>query len=130
MPCEHGASYMHNPGRMHWETVKGILTYVNQTADRGLIYGCRDCIDNLQDVVYLYTDADYAEDVDNRRLRTGYVSLLNGSAMSWKTRLQERTSISSTEAEYCDASDSFGEARWFRMFLAELIKMFQIKPRQ
>jgi len=121
------ASYMHNPGRVHWETVKGILAYVNQTADRGLIYGSRDCTDDLRDVVYLYTDADHAGDVDNRRSRTGYVSMLNGGAVSWKTRLQERTSISSTEAEYYAASDSFGEARWFRMFLAEL-KIHQIKP--
>jgi len=121
------ASYMHNPGRVHWEAVKDILAYVNLTSSRGLVYGSRDCTDDLLDVVYIYVDADHAGDVDNRRSRTGYVSMLHGGAVSWKTRLQERTSISSTEAEYYAASDAFGEARWFRMFLAEL-KIYQTKP--
>jgi hypothetical protein len=121
------ASYMHNPGRVHWETVKGILAYVNLTSSRGIVYGTRDNTDDLLDVVYIYADADHAGNVDNRRSRTGYVSMLHGGAVSWKTRLQERTSISSTEAEYYAASDAFGEAQWFRMFLAEL-KIYQVKP--
>ena len=46
--------------------------------------------------------------------------MFNGGAVSWKTRLQDRVGISSTEAEYYAASEAFGEAKWFRMFLAEL----------
>jgi hypothetical protein len=121
------ASFMHNPGRVHWNTVKGILAYVNQTSSRGLVYGTRECTEELKDSVYIYTDSDYANNIDNRRSRTGYVMMLHGGAVSWKTRLQERTSMSSTEAEYYAASDAFGEARWFRMFLAELSRI-QSKP--
>jgi hypothetical protein len=121
------ASYMHNPGRVHWDIVKGILAYVNYTSTRGIIFGSRECTDDWTDTIYLYVDADHAGNVDNRRSRTGYVSMLHGGAISWKTRLQERTSISSTEAEYYAASDAFGEARWFRMFLAEL-QVDQVKP--
>jgi hypothetical protein len=121
------ASYMHNPGRAHWDIVKGILAYVNETQSRGIIYGSRETSDELMDSVYVYCDADHAGNVDNRRSRTGYVAMLHGGAVSWKTRLQERASISSTEAEYYAASDAFGEARWFRMFLAEL-KVYQMRP--
>ena len=35
--------------------------------------------------------------------------------------------MSSTEAEYYAASEGFGEAKWFRMFLAEL-KIDQLQP--
>lgn len=76
---------------------------------------------------WLYVDADHAGDLDNRRSRTGYVTMLHGGAISWKTRLQERTSMSSTEAEYYAASEGFGEATWFRMFMAEL-QLTQMEP--
>jgi hypothetical protein len=67
------ASFMHNPGKVHWEAVKNILAYVNSTQDRGIIYGSREHSDEMRDLVYLYVDADHAGDVDNRRSRTGYV---------------------------------------------------------
>ena len=121
------ASYMHNPGRVHWDAVKNILAYVNETKDRGIIYGSRESSDEMINMLYLYVDADHAGDLDNRRSRTGYVAMLHGGAVSWKTRLQERTSMSSTEAEYYAASEGFGEASWFRMFLAE-IQVRQIMP--
>ena len=121
------ASYMHNPGRVHWEAVKNILAFVNETQSRGLIYGARDHTDEMMNLVYMYVDADHAGDLDNRRSRTGYVTMLNGGAVSWKTRLQERTSISSTEAEYYAASEGYAEAKWFRMFLAE-IQVTQNQP--
>ena len=114
------ASYMHNPGRVHWDAVKNILAYVNSTKSRGIIFGRNIQSEELVDNVFLFADADHAGNEDNRRSRTGYLTMCNGGAVSWKTRLQERTSISSTEAEYYAASEAFGEARWFRMFLAEL----------
>ena len=110
------ASYMHNPGRVHWEAVKCILAYVNQTTYRGITYGGREYANAMKDRIYMYVDADHAGNIDNRRSRTGYVTMLHGGAVSWKTRLQDRTSLSSTEAEYYAASESFGEAKWFRMF--------------
>jgi len=121
------ASYMHNPGRAHWEAVKSILAYVNMTQARGLIYGTRDCNGDMLDKVYVYVDSDHDGNLNNRRSRTGYVAMLHGGAISWKTRLQERTSLSSTEAEYYAASEGFAEARWFRMFLAEL-QLNQMEP--
>ena len=114
------ASFMHNPGQVHWDAVKNILAYVNSTQDRGITYGSRECSQEMTDLVYAYVDADHAGDTDNRRSRTGYVMMLHGGAVSWKTRLQDRTSMSSTEAEYYAASEGFGEAKWFRMLLAEI----------
>jgi len=81
----------------------------------------------MLDKVYVYVDSDHAGDLNNRRSRTGYVAMLHGGAISWKTHLQERTSLSSTEAEYYAASEGFAEARWFRMFLAEL-QLNQMEP--
>ena len=94
------ASYMHNPGRAHWEAVKQILAYVKDTQSRGIIYGRTESSNEMKNTVYAYVDADHAGGSDNRKSRTGYVTMMNAGAVSWKTRLQDRVSISSTEAEY------------------------------
>ena len=77
--------------------MKQIISYVNATSYRGLIYGNKESHDHMVDAIYLYTDANHAGDLDNRRSRTGYVVMSHGSAVSWKTKLQERVGISSTQ---------------------------------
>ena len=66
------ASHMHDPGKKHWEAVKQIISYVNVKSYRGLLCGNKENHDHMDDI-YLYTDADHAGDLDNRRSRTGYV---------------------------------------------------------
>lgn len=121
------ASFMQNPGYKHWMAVKNILAYVNSTKKRGLSYGTRYSSEEWLNYVYLYADADHAGDVDKRRSRTGYVTLLNGGAVSWKTRLQDRVAMSSTEAEYYALAEASSEAVWFRMLMNEL-HIRQLKP--
>ena len=47
-----------------------------------------------------FADSDYACDSDTHRSTSGYLFLLNGSAVSWKTKSQEAVALSSTEAEF------------------------------
>jgi hypothetical protein len=44
--------------------------------------------------------SDWVADVDSRRSHTGYIIMLNGGAVSWKSRRQDCVSISTSEAEY------------------------------
>ena len=83
------ASFMHDPDKKHWEAVKQIISYVNATSYRGRIYGNKESHDHMVDTIYLYTDADHAGDLDNRRSSKGYVVMLHGGAVSWKTKWQE-----------------------------------------
>ncbi|MCO5586618.1 hypothetical protein L7F22_040559 [Adiantum nelumboides] len=73
--------YMSNPGKKHWEAVKGILRYLKATKDMRICYGSQE-LD-----VKGYTDSDYAGNLDNRRSTSGYVFTLAGGAMSWRSRL-------------------------------------------
>ncbi|MCO5582215.1 hypothetical protein L7F22_036107 [Adiantum nelumboides] len=67
-----------------------------------------------------YTDADYAGDLDKRRSTSGYLYTFAGGAISWFSRLQSCTTLSTTEAEYVAASDACKEAIWLTRLVGDL----------
>ena len=71
-------------------------------------------------VVKGYTDASFQSDPDDSRSQSGYVFILNGGAVSWKSSKQETTADSTTEAEYIAASEAAKEGCWIRKFVSEL----------
>ena len=74
--------YMSNLGKKHWEVVKGIMRYLSHTKSMRLCYGSQDLS------VKGYTDLDYEGDLDKQRSKSGYVFMLVGGAVSWRSRLQ------------------------------------------
>ncbi|GKA70958.1 retrotransposon protein, putative, ty1-copia subclass [Tanacetum coccineum] len=70
--------------------------------------------------VSCYTDAGYLTDVDDLKSQTGYVFILNGGAVDWKSAKQSIFATSSTEAEYIAAYDASKEAVWVRKFISGL----------
>nr|GEZ61078.1 hypothetical protein [Tanacetum cinerariifolium] len=69
--------FQQNLGDIYWTTVKNILKYLRNTKDMFLVYGGDQ----------------------KRELRTGYVFVLNGGDVDWKSAKQSNFAISSTEAE-------------------------------
>ncbi|GKF94976.1 hypothetical protein Tco_0284676, partial [Tanacetum coccineum] len=51
---------------------------------------------------------------------TGYVFVLNGGAVDWKSTKQSIFATSSTDAEYIAAFDASKEAVWIRKFISGL----------
>nr|GFC93140.1 hypothetical protein [Tanacetum cinerariifolium] len=51
---------------------------------------------------------------------TGYVFILNGGAVDWKSAKQSIFATSSTEGEYIAAFDASKEAVWVRKFISGL----------
>ncbi|GKC96999.1 hypothetical protein Tco_1162441, partial [Tanacetum coccineum] len=49
--------------------------------------------------VSCYTDAGYLTDADNLESQTGYVFILNGGAVDWKSTKQSIFATSSTDAD-------------------------------
>nr|GEW10958.1 hypothetical protein [Tanacetum cinerariifolium] len=88
--------FQQNPGDLHWTTVKNILKYLRNTKDMFLVYG-GDLKREL--MVFFYTDAGYLTDVDDLKSQTGYVFILNGGAVDWKSAKQSIFATSSVEAE-------------------------------
>ncbi|GJX61094.1 zinc finger, CCHC-type containing protein [Tanacetum coccineum] len=62
--------------------------------------------------VSCYTDAGYLTDADNLKSQTGYVFVLNGGAVDWKSTKQSIFATSSTDAEYIVPFDASKEAVW------------------
>ncbi|GJY60450.1 hypothetical protein Tco_0461107 [Tanacetum coccineum] len=113
--------FQQNPGDLHWTTVKNILKYLRNTKDMFLVYG-GDLKRELR--VSCYTDAGYLTDVDDLKSQTGYVFVLNGGAVDWKSAKQSIFATSSAEAEYIAAYDASKEAVWVRKFISGLGNSF------
>ena len=67
-----------------------------------------------------YTDANFQKDIDDYRPQSGFIFLLNGGAISWKSSKQSTISDSTTKAEYIAASEAAKEVVWMCKFIAEL----------
>ncbi|GJX06749.1 retrotransposon protein, putative, ty1-copia subclass [Tanacetum coccineum] len=109
--------YQQNPGELHWTTVKNILKYLRNTKDMFLVYG-----GNIERElrVSCYTDAGYLTDADDMKSQTGYVFILNGGAVDWKSTKQSISATSSTDVEYIAAFDASKEAVWIHKFISGL----------
>ncbi|GJX00469.1 retrotransposon protein, putative, ty1-copia subclass [Tanacetum coccineum] len=106
--------FQQNPGDLHWTTVKNILKYLSNTKDMFLVYR-GDLKRELR--VSCYTDAGYLTDADDLKSQTGYVFVLNGGAIDWKSAKQSIFATSSAEAEYIATFDASKEAVWVRKFI-------------
>ncbi|GJT30054.1 retrotransposon protein, putative, ty1-copia subclass [Tanacetum coccineum] len=84
-------------------------------------------------MVSCYTDAGYLTDADDIKSQTGYVFILNGDVVDWKSANQSIFATSSTEVEAIAIAKESGitkGARHFRMkvhYLHEVIEFDDIK---
>ena len=67
-----------------------------------------------------YVDASFDTDPDDSKSQSGYVFVINGGAVSWRSSKQSVMAGSSTEAEYVIASEAVQEAVWMKEFISEL----------
>ena len=104
-----------NPGRVHWQQCQRVFRYLQGTRDLMLQYGGK-CNVKLD----VYSDADYAGDLDSACSTSGYAAFVGTSLVSWASRRQPVVAKSTTEAEYIAANEAGSEGVWFRNFLEEL----------
>jgi len=110
--------FIANPGLAHWRAVKHVFRYLRGTAEARLVYR-HDAFD-AQQLFSAFVDADHAGNPDNGRCTGGYALLIAGGAVSWSSRLQTITALSTTEAEYVAAVDAGKDVVWMRQLLGEL----------
>ncbi|XP_035231791.1 secreted RxLR effector protein 161-like, partial [Stegodyphus dumicola] len=82
------------PSKEHWAGVQHILRYLKQTKELKLTF--QKTGKNLE----VFGDSDWAGDKIDRRSFSGYVVLLAGGAVSWSSKKQQTTALSTVEAEY------------------------------
>jgi transposase InsO family protein len=105
-----------NPSDSHLIASKRALRYLQHTSNFGITYGGA----GKHRSVTAFSDADWGNDKDTRRSVYGYVFLINGGAVSWKSKRQTVVALSSTEAEYMGYSEAAKEAIWLHRILAEI----------
>ncbi|GKD71037.1 retrotransposon protein, putative, ty1-copia subclass [Tanacetum coccineum] len=96
--------HQQNPGEGHWTAVKNILKYLRDTKDKFLVYGGEE---ELR--VTGYCDASWQTNKDDSRSQSGWVFLLNGGAMAWKSSKQDTVADSTCESEYSAACEALKE---------------------
>ena len=74
---------MVNPRKQHWDAIKWIFRYLKGTIDYGITFVKQKS--DLSDVGYV--DADYVEDLDNRRSTTSYVFTLTRGPIYWRSMI-------------------------------------------
>eukprot|EP00286_Rhodomonas_abbreviata_P021100 CAMPEP_0181305828 /NCGR_PEP_ID=MMETSP1101-20121128/9952_1 /TAXON_ID=46948 /ORGANISM="Rhodomonas abbreviata, Strain Caron Lab Isolate" /LENGTH=1956 /DNA_ID=CAMNT_0023411799 /DNA_START=677 /DNA_END=6547 /DNA_ORIENTATION=+ len=113
------AKFMSNPGPAHMLAAKRIIKYLAGTKDKRITY-TRTNNAAEANVFTCYADADHAGDPDSRRSVTGYVTTLNGGAVSWQSVRQQVTALSSAEAEFYAASVAGTDVQYVRRLAEEL----------
>jgi hypothetical protein len=126
------SSYCANPSPWHSIAVLRMLRYLRETVNIGIAHsGTQNSIVQTaikegnslgSDLIGLfgYTDSDWAGDKDSRKSTSGYIFVLYGGAISWKSNMQSIVATSSTEAEYIACSEGAKEALWPRRLMLEI----------
>ena len=86
---------MHDPRERHLQAVNRIIQYLKSSPGKGLLFKKEK---NLS--MKLYTDANYAESIVDRRSTTGYCMFLGGNLVTWKSKKQNVVARSSAEAKF------------------------------
>lgn len=106
--------YNHNPGNSHWNALSRLLRYLRGTMDVCLHFS------RFPNVLEGYSDANWVSDNDEINSTAGYVFVLGGGAISWKSSKQSCIARSTMESEFIALELAGQEAEWLRNLLAEI----------
>jgi len=71
---------------------------------------------------YMYVDADYAKDEDDRRSISGRMSTLGGMLVGWNSKKQHTVLLSSCESKYISYGEAYQEAVFMNQLLDKLLQ--------
>jgi hypothetical protein len=98
-----------------WITAKKILRYLKESIDVELI------LDGNKELrLNCFADADWGQDVNDRKSISGSIFLLGGTPIYWKSKKQQTVALSSTEAEYLSLSNCVTDGLWISTLMSEL----------
>ena len=88
------SQYTQSPNQDHWIVVCRVLKYLRGTINYGL------CFSGFPSVLEGFSDANWISDSDEMKSTSGYVFILDGSAVSWKSAKQTCITRSTMEARF------------------------------
>lgn len=109
------SKFMSCPTSTHMHAMYCIIQYAVQTVDLQLHL----TVDGSGDLIG-YTDANWASDRDDRKSVGGFAIYYGGALVSWKSKAQQCTTLSSTESEYVALSSCINEMEYIYHILQSL----------
>ncbi|GKC68418.1 retrovirus-related pol polyprotein from transposon TNT 1-94 [Tanacetum coccineum] len=108
------ARYQAKPTEKHLKEVKRIFRYLQGTVNTGLWY-TKDSGFELTG----FSDADYAGCKDTFKSTSGGAQFLGEKLVSWSSKKQDCTALSTAEAEYVSLSACCAQVLWMRTQLTD-----------
>ena len=95
--------------------MKRLLRHVSRDQERGITYTSKGARE-----LCAYSDADWGDCPDTARSTTGFVLMLAGAAIDWRSKLQPTVALSTVEAEAMALCAATVEVEYTRGLLHEL----------
>jgi len=108
--------YTVNPMMQHISALKHVLHYLLGTRLYGITY---NNILGHPNYFFSYANASFAS-TDDLKLITGYIFMMASGTITWFSKKQSITTMSTTEAKYIALSKAACKARWLRNLFSEL----------
>ncbi|KAG8490934.1 hypothetical protein CXB51_014700 [Gossypium anomalum] len=106
-----------SPSKHHFGAAKRILRYLKGTSSFGIWYKFSN-----NPRLYGFSDSDLGGCIEDRKSTTGYVFTMGSGAVSWSSKKQPSTALSSSEDEYMAVTAAACQAVWIRRILDDLKK--------
>jgi hypothetical protein len=136
------SQYNSNPALVHYQAVKAVFAFLNNTKHDGLIFwrkhprldlpdaplptpysSAHNALNPLPTIPHFplaFSDSDWGSDFSHRRSISGMIIIMSGAAVIYKTRYQRAVALSSTEAEFVSAADTGKQLLYVRSILKDL----------
>ena len=109
------SQFMNNPTEKHMTAVTRILRYLKMTPGKGLFFQR-----TTKKEIEIFSDADWAGSVTDRRSTSGYCSFVWGNLVTWRSKKQSVVARSSAEAEFRAMAQGICKGIWLNRLLEEL----------
>ena len=106
------SQFMHSLGPEHFDAMHRILRYLKRTPGKGLLFENRGHM-----CVEVFTDANWARSITNRRSTLGYCTFVGENLVTWCSKKQNMVARNSAEAEFRFVAHGICEVLWIKKFL-------------
>ena len=99
--------FMHNPSNLHYGAAKRILKCMAGTSSVGIMYKHGE-----EFKLKGFCDSSWSDSIEDRKSTLGHYFALGSSLISWSSKKQSTTTLSSTEAEYIASTSAACQCIW------------------
>ena len=111
---------LQQPTVAYFKATKKLLSYLFSNTDQGI------CFSTSTDLTPVgYTDSDFAEYKTTAKSIYGYLFIVGGGLISWKSKRSSTVTYSTLEAEFTGLIKGNREAIWLRGLFSELKRPIQ-----